>query len=391
MTIGEKIAKLRKQAGYSQEAFSEMLGISRQAVSKWENGTATPTSENMGQIARLFGVPLSALLDDEDINLGIGEETAEKLSADIDNVSIRTKANRVSAIFTAGAVIVLAIAVIVQSVAIGKLRQQVSYLENEVSMLVALRSQVSRLTNYVYAQPVYPSDNSSEFTDYHYKIESYNRENDTAVLNFSVVPADYSRDTTAKIVIKGADNTYSADAVLENDIFTASAEVKCENNLAVYLYLTQGGNTRSFLLDYLPNPNTDYVMEIKSYGIEPGEKRYRMTDGAAVVNLQLWCDVAFSDKTYPKKAVIEMYADGNFVREFPYTSLMSAMEDREDEAYLSGDTAVSFGHQFTCYQYILETVKSENIKKNSTITWKIIITDNNGQEYTALINEIPVS
>ena len=96
-----------------------------------------------------------------------------------------------------------------------------------------------------------------------------------------------------------------------------------------------------------------------------GEKRYRMTDGAAVVNLQLWCDVAFSDKTYPKKAVIEMYADGNFVREFPYTSLMSAMEDREDEAYLSGDTTISFGHQFTCYQYIQETVKSENIKKNS--------------------------
>ncbi len=40
MTTGEKIVKLRKQAGYSQEAFSEKLGISRQAISKWENGVS---------------------------------------------------------------------------------------------------------------------------------------------------------------------------------------------------------------------------------------------------------------------------------------------------------------------------------------------------------------
>ena len=69
MTIGEKIVKLRKQAGYSQEVFSEKLCISRQAVSKWENDTATPTNDNMTQIAKLFGVPLSALLDDDDAQL----------------------------------------------------------------------------------------------------------------------------------------------------------------------------------------------------------------------------------------------------------------------------------------------------------------------------------
>ena len=40
MTIGEKIVKLRKRNGMSQEAFSEKLDVSRQAVSKWENDTA---------------------------------------------------------------------------------------------------------------------------------------------------------------------------------------------------------------------------------------------------------------------------------------------------------------------------------------------------------------
>lgn len=56
MTTGEKIARLRKGNGLSQEQLAEMLGISRQTVSKWENGTAVPTRENLSRIADSFGV-----------------------------------------------------------------------------------------------------------------------------------------------------------------------------------------------------------------------------------------------------------------------------------------------------------------------------------------------
>ncbi len=349
-----------------------------------------PTSENMQQIARLFDVPLSYLLDDEDTNYTSADEgMTEKLTEEIRTVEIKTKANKVSMVFALAAVIVLAIASMVQSFTISDLRDKVNSLEVQINKMESYQSQIDSLRNYIYTMPSYPVAEDSEFTDYHYKIQSYNRENDTAVLNFSVVPADYSRNTRAKIVIKGRNETYSADAVLENDIFTAAVEVKCEKNLAVYLYLTEGDNTRSFLLDYLQNPNTDYIMEIRSYGIEGGEKPFRMMDGVAVVNVQLWCDVAFSNTIYPHKAVIEMYSDGKYVKEFPYESLMDAMGDREG-MYTGDDTFVSFGREMTCYQYILETVKSDNIKKNSTISWKIIITDNKGREYTAKINEMPV-
>jgi len=390
MTIGEKISKLRKRAGYSQEAFSEKLGISRQAVSKWENGTAMPTSENMQQIARLFGVSMSSLLDDDNINFSADDEAAEKLSEEIGTVAVNTNANKISVIFLAAAVIILGIASIAQSATIARLKEKVESLEIKVHQLEVLKNQVDSLRDYIYTSDLYiPTESSKEFTDYHYKVQSYNRENDKAVLNFSVVPADYSRNTQAKIVVKGREEAYSADAKLENDIFNATVEVKCENNLAVYLYLTEGDNTRSFLLDYLPNPNTDYIMEIRSYGIEGGEKLFRIMDGVAVVNVQLWCDVAFSNIIYPQKAIIEMYSDGKYVKEFPYESLMDAMDGREG-MYAEDGTFVSFGHEMTCYQYILETVKSDNIKKNSSISWKIIITDNKGQEYTAEINEMPV-
>ena len=91
MTFDQKLVTLRKQAGLSQEAFSEKLGISRQAVSKWENGTAQPTNENLAQIARLFDVTISSLLDDEDINMGSASQYStanEEFVENIYNVNI---------------------------------------------------------------------------------------------------------------------------------------------------------------------------------------------------------------------------------------------------------------------------------------------------------------
>ncbi len=51
MTTGEKIAALRKEQGMSQEALGEKLGLSRQAVSKWEADQAVPTMDNLMELA----------------------------------------------------------------------------------------------------------------------------------------------------------------------------------------------------------------------------------------------------------------------------------------------------------------------------------------------------
>ena len=56
MTLSEKILDLRKQQGMSQENLAEKLGVSRQAVSRWEVGSALPDSSNIRQLSRLFGV-----------------------------------------------------------------------------------------------------------------------------------------------------------------------------------------------------------------------------------------------------------------------------------------------------------------------------------------------
>ncbi|MCM1049989.1 MAG: helix-turn-helix domain-containing protein [Clostridiales bacterium] len=62
MQIGEEIRKLRKLSGMTQEQLAEKLNVSRQALSKWENGASPPDIESMVKIAVLFRISLDELL-----------------------------------------------------------------------------------------------------------------------------------------------------------------------------------------------------------------------------------------------------------------------------------------------------------------------------------------
>lgn len=55
-TLGRRIQEARKAAGLSQESLGERLGVSRQAVSKWEADAAVPELENLIAMSRIFGV-----------------------------------------------------------------------------------------------------------------------------------------------------------------------------------------------------------------------------------------------------------------------------------------------------------------------------------------------
>ncbi len=66
MTIGEKISTLRKEKGLSQESFAEMLGVSRQSVSKWESGTSIPDIDKVVSMSNLFNVSTDYILKSDD-------------------------------------------------------------------------------------------------------------------------------------------------------------------------------------------------------------------------------------------------------------------------------------------------------------------------------------
>ena len=70
MKLCEKLYELRRAAGLSQEELAERLNVSRQAVSKWENGAAQPELSKLVELSRLYGVSVDELLSLEEAEKG---------------------------------------------------------------------------------------------------------------------------------------------------------------------------------------------------------------------------------------------------------------------------------------------------------------------------------
>lgn len=77
MTTGEKIAKLRKEYNYTQEQLAQLLGVSRQSISKYESDIAYPETDKLIRLGEIFDCSLDYLLKDE-------IETRETKSVDVE-------------------------------------------------------------------------------------------------------------------------------------------------------------------------------------------------------------------------------------------------------------------------------------------------------------------
>lgn len=96
MMFHEKLQRLRKANGLSQEQLAEKLDVSRQAVSKWETGTV-PDRNNLLKISRFFHCSLDALMDDE------ADEIGEKTPGFQENAQAAPKKRGLRAFSVAGA------------------------------------------------------------------------------------------------------------------------------------------------------------------------------------------------------------------------------------------------------------------------------------------------
>ena len=99
--LGARIRALRKERGLSQEALAQALEVSRQAVTKWEDGSSLPSTANLFALSGFFSVPLAELT-------GTPESTAPPPSAAV--IAEKTRAKRVKALHN-GAWALLAVSV----------------------------------------------------------------------------------------------------------------------------------------------------------------------------------------------------------------------------------------------------------------------------------------
>ena len=63
--IANRLLQYRKRMGLSQEELAEKIGVSRQAVSKWERAEAAPDTDNLIELSKIYGVSLDEMLRQE--------------------------------------------------------------------------------------------------------------------------------------------------------------------------------------------------------------------------------------------------------------------------------------------------------------------------------------
>ena len=90
MTLGENLQKLRKASGLSQDEVARKLYLSRQSVSKWENGQAEPGVENLKKLSRLYGVTIDELVGNTP-EAGDSEEDRWPQAADLFSLAVSAR------------------------------------------------------------------------------------------------------------------------------------------------------------------------------------------------------------------------------------------------------------------------------------------------------------
>lgn len=115
-TIGKKIYKLRKAKGFSQERLGLEVGVSRQAISKWESDEMLPNTENIKQLCYVFNVSPNYFLSEQKLQIN---ERAISETAVTENVE---KPKRKTALIVFASInIVLTILVLIGTIFVGNL------------------------------------------------------------------------------------------------------------------------------------------------------------------------------------------------------------------------------------------------------------------------------
>ena len=114
MSLGEKIKACRQNAGMSQEKVAELVGVSRQAVTKWEANQSAPNTENLFKLAEIFGTTVDLLLASQNTGTSPAEQIYHLYKMDekrkTENRRTRLKSNLLLTLAVIGGYIVIYLA-----------------------------------------------------------------------------------------------------------------------------------------------------------------------------------------------------------------------------------------------------------------------------------------
>jgi len=278
MTVGQRIAQKRKELGLSQEGLGDKLGVSRQAIYKWESDASLPEVEKLVALSRIFSVPVGWLLGEEEHpSSQTDSQSAELTEAQIKMVqeiadrylaaqTARTpqppvKRRRWPVLVGCGAAVVAAALFLNLFSQLNRVSQDYGNLQNAISNVsYNVDSQIGSITSRV--EEILKSQNQLT-ASYNAEYLSSNLEEGTASFALEAVPKTYVEGMEAVFLADCGDGPLEFPGVLgEGQSFSAEITVPLTDSITLSVVFVNGERRETKMLDvftYLLSDTYPYV------------------------------------------------------------------------------------------------------------------------------------
>lgn len=278
MTLGNRIASLRKAAGLSQEALAAKLGVSRQAIGKWEADATLPSLDNLHQLAKELGVSIDALLTGEETDAQSTPEAGppqtplslEGVQALLEGQARSDRRRQKRTLFrlgvpTALAVLALAAGLAWQNGQLASLRNQLGTVQGSVATLDgSVAALQSRLSAGILGQGQ-TTFSESLLASWDVQVKEYSPAESRVQMSLSATPRTITEDCALRFTFVLSDGqSLSLDATRgEGDVFFAEGWVPLAESYTLNVSLIRDGETKVEQLYTEPAFSSQYEMQIQ--------------------------------------------------------------------------------------------------------------------------------
>ena len=288
MTIGQRIAALRKQAGLSQEALAAQLNVSRQAIGKWEADASLPGLDNLQELARALGVSCDELLTGEKRPSAADQpeplagaapslEGIQALFAESEQRRQASQRRRNRRTLAAGVVLAIAALLLLIHYAsqMSSLKNQMNQVTDQLNGLYSsINSRIDSIEGNVQKSL---EESTSLVADWSSQFGEYSESDGTISLTLTALPKTVAEDTTALFRVQPiGGQEIEVPAQRQGSSFTAQVALPLCSDCTFSVGFTSGGVTQYQQLGGAYDLERPYRMDLDFYS--PG---WSMTYGFA--------------------------------------------------------------------------------------------------------------
>lgn len=389
MTLGNRIASLRKAAGLSQEALAAKLGVSRQAIGKWEADATLPSLDNLHQLAKELGVSIDALLTGEETDAQSASEAGppqtplslEGVQALLEGQARSDRRRQKRTLLRLGVPATLA----VLALAAGLVWQggQLASLRNQLGTGILGQGQTTF--------------SESLLASWDVQVKEYSPAESRVLMSLSATPRTITEDCALRFTFVLSDGqSLSLDAVPgEGGVFFAEGWVPLAESYTLNVSLIRSGETKVEQLYTEPAFSCQYEMQIQelppvmqSASHTPFSKTYTVRQEAG--DYEIPVDVSYARDGRPYQWPVKAWVTGTLAGEEVLNLALDTdfIQPGSENGPSEPSGTVTFYLRFSLEAKTFEQPWKDEYEEGSRpeIDYQLHILDNSGSESTYSLN-----